>query len=194
MPTSSRLPKSGWMSPRGGRSEFPRVAVTATFWWLPEEEDDFLRFLERDTRVVALPLEAPDRVAATAPRELIESENPARVFLTLRPYLESVRYVSYQTNGRALLGIDAMSSPVLSYSRCLFRRDNELGQGNISFHGQCLVVDGGGLVPKPAELVSWAKRVVARVRKTTPGWHQYKRYRVTDAVTEGVARGLKLTF
>lgn len=173
------------------------MAINITFWWLSEDEKEFLNFIEKEGRVIALPLENSAPVKedlVCSPSQLIDRENCSQMFLTLKPLLAEVVYVQYEMNGKTLFGIDAVNSPVISYSRSVFREENILGQAAISAHLEKLTDDKKKLVQKNDEFISWTKSVFSYVRKSTPEWHEYKTYRITKRVTEAVRNGLKLIF
>lgn len=173
------------------------MAINITFWWLLENEKEFLKFVEKDNRVVALPLEStvPKNVDSVCkPHELIEKQNVERMFITFKELLPEVKYIQYEKGGKTLFGIDAVNSPVITYSRSVFRKQNKLGQGAISAHLNRLTKNEINIEKKNDEFVTWAKTVIARARKSTPKWHQYKTYRISEGVAKAIENGLELVF
>jgi hypothetical protein len=173
------------------------MPMNITFWCLPEDEKEFLSFIEQDNRVVALPLEnsSPliDKEQIRLPSQLIDKEKVSRMFLVLKTHLEQVKYIQYEKDGKTLFGIDAVNSPVVSYSRSIFREKNILGQGSISAYVDMLDANKK-LVAKSDEFTLWAKKIISHARKKTPKWHEYKTYRITERVDEALREGLALTF
>ncbi len=173
------------------------MAVNITFWYLPEDEKEFLDFIKKDERVVALPFENTTPVAKSelsTPDQLIQRENCAQMFLTLNSLLEEVKWVGYESEGKKLYGIDAVNSPVISFSRSVFRGENKLGQAAISAQLEKLTKNRKNLVDQKEEFISWVNKVFTFVRKSTPEFHQYKSYRISKRVIEAKQYGLDLVF
>ena len=79
-----------------------------------------------------------------SPCQLIEKGNPARMVLVLKRELEEVVFVPYEKEGRTLFGIDAVNSPVMTFSSSVLRGTNKLGQASISAAAAAGVVPAAG--------------------------------------------------
>jgi hypothetical protein len=171
------------------------MAVNATFWWLPDDEAEFLSFVENEGRVIALPLELSAPVTedlAYSPKQLIGRDQSARMFLVLRSHLQQLEYVPYDKDGVTLFGIGAINSPVVSYKRSVLRESKTLSQASVSFYSDRLSADQKSLVAKQTEFTAWATSIVSSVRKKTPQWHKYKSYRISNRVADALEQGLEL--
>jgi hypothetical protein len=171
------------------------MVESIAFWYLPDDEDELLQFIDKDNRAVVVPLKSAVPISeelVCSPSQMIAKENPTRMCLILKPHLSQVRYVKYEEDGETLFGIDAVNSPVISFRRSLFRERDKLGRGSVSAHLEKLVTDKKALIAKPDDFISWTKSVMLHIKKMTPKWHQYKSYRLTERVAEAMKNGLEL--
>lgn len=170
------------------------MPISVTFWQLPEEEENFIEFLEKDERVVAFPAESRKPVSELSlevPSRLTRGDEPL-ILLALKPHVSQIKSVEYTQDGSKLFGIDATNSPVIMYERGAFREPGKLGQSVIAAHLEALTEDGKGLRRKPDEFCKWAQSVAKWVRRNTPQWHQYKSYRITGKVADAMTEGIEL--
>jgi hypothetical protein len=90
--------------------------------------------------------------------------------------------------------VDFMASCLIGYDRGVFRGEKELAQSNLCYYSGSF--RGEAYVQKPPAFLSWAKKVLAWMRRRTPEWvpvHGSKsRTRATKRVAEACRSGLKV--
>jgi hypothetical protein len=170
------------------------MAVTLTFWRLPEEEAAFMEFLESSGDVVAIPWEKVSDPSLLRPRALSEaiSQDLNAILIGLRDTIQNPSINTFHDDGKESYAILARDLPMLIYHRGKWRDVNKLGSSNLSGEWTTISPDTGRTVDHPEEFVKWGKKVMQWVRKQTPLWHEYKTYRITPRVAEATKRGVEL--
>jgi hypothetical protein len=169
------------------------MPTVVTFWRLPEEEPEFIEFLSSTGDVVWLPWQkVPDRsMLVPRPLDTLTTQDPDSVLLGLRDTLGEIPINTFAEGSRQSFAIVATEVPMLIYQRGKWRGQKKLGSSNLS--GEWTVVTRDNRrIDQPDKFVKWGKKVMQWVRKRTPLWHQYERYRITPKVAEAIKNGLEL--
>ena len=168
------------------------MAAVLTFWWMPDEESDFLRLLAGQD-VVAYPVGATES-AILRPidvDDMIRAHNPKDLWLTLPAFVKSVR-VDFQKLSpphRSGYAVSGMHSTVIGYQRGRFLDDKRLSSSNLHAYWSYPDDAATTMIQKPEAFCKWARKVFAWVRRRTPDWHEYRRYRVSSTVKSAIAAG-----
>ena len=170
------------------------MASVVTFWQLPEEESAFLEYLESTGDIVGVPWsKVPDRaLLEPTPLQTLISQDPDSVLLGRRELLGEMPINTFNEDGITTYAVAASKAPMLIYGRGKWRAKNKLGASNLSGDWTTVSDDGSGIIDKPEAFAKWGRKVIAWVRKRTPHWHQYERYRITAAVAEAIKHGLEI--
>jgi hypothetical protein len=170
------------------------MAAVVTFWRLPGEEGAFLEFLKSTGDVVGVPWEKVPNRSLLVPRTMAElvSEDPDSILIGLRETLGDIPINEFFDESGHSYAAAASTLPMMIYSRGKWRDSNKLGASNLS--GQWAVVPSGAKewVDQPAVFIKWGRKVMSWVRKQTPLWHKYERYRITRKVDEAIKRGAEI--
>jgi hypothetical protein len=170
------------------------MPAVVTYWWLLEEEDEFLDYLARSGEVVAMPdawMDSPEELAAMPVDRYIRECDPVQLLFGLSQHLANVPIRPRTHHGRAMYsGPNAMESCAISYSRGRLKDSTILTQFNLAAYWQIWSTgpDTGG--DKDPAFVKWGKNVFAWVRRKTPERHQYKQYRVSRRAKQALEKGL----
>jgi len=161
-----------------------------TFWRLPEEEAEFIDFLTSTGEVTWVPWQkVRDRaLLEPQPLETLTTEDPDSVLIGLRDTLGEIPVNTLEEGSFAVVATEV---PMLIYQRGKWRGPNKLGSSNLSGEWIVLTRDGRR-IDQPEKFVKWGKKVLQWVRRQTPLWHQYERYRITPKVAEAIKNGLEL--
>ena len=169
------------------------MASVMVFWWFPEEEQEFLQYLNKSGLLVAV----TDKIV-TDPTEIVVSgfdtilaSGADRILFTRDSFAASLRIESGMDRGRPCYGVSARQSPFISYSRGAIIPTKKLRQSKL-YAEATFLDDHGEVVQKPMEFVKWYKRVFGWASQRTPLWHQYKSYRITERVASAIQEGWEL--
>jgi hypothetical protein len=136
-------------------------------WWqMPEEEAEFLDFLDSTGTVVAYHEHRVKTEAEITPfpvRSYLAENNPAGVVLGLGPHTADVIINCLEKDKEKFFGVDLMKSCLIGYSRPRFRNGNQLGKSNLAAYLDFL--KDGALQPKPDWFLSWVKQVISWAKK-----------------------------
>jgi hypothetical protein len=170
------------------------MAVTLTFWRLPEEESAFIEFLESSGDVVAIPWQKVSDPSLLKPRPLSEviSQDSDAILIGLRHTIQNPPINTFRDDGEESYAVPARDLPMLIYHRGKWNDVNKLRRSNLSGEWTTISPDTGRSVDQPEDFVKWGKKVMQWVRKQTPLWHMYKTYRITPRVGEAIKRGVEL--
>lgn len=174
-------------------SDFAMASVVA-FWQLPEEESAFLEYLESTGDIVGMPWsKVPARaLLEPTPLQTLISRDPDSVLLGQRELLGEMPINTFNEDGSTTYAVSVSKVPMLIYRRGKWRAKNKLGGSNLSGDWTTVSDDGSRIIDKPEAFAKWGRKVMAWVRKRTPYWHQYERYRITAAVAEAIKHGLEI--
>ena len=100
--------------------------------------------------------------------------------------IEKLEYDTREFSERRLWSINTMNSPLIEYQRGDVAGPR-LTLSNMSAYRQRF--DGKDLLQKDPAFLEWLKKALACVKRETPGWHKYRRYRITAAAKDALARG-----
>ncbi len=167
--------------------------AAVTFWWLPEEEERFLRYLLKTGDILACTFERasePELLASRPLPEFIAEHDPDDVMIGPREFMEQARVWPVEYDGRTFYVHSYSDDPLIVYTRAKFRSPGKLGQSNLCTDWKRIDPDLPYLVDKPAEFIKWGRRVFAWVRRATP--ERYKTTRISKRVAEELANGLEL--
>jgi len=170
------------------------MSAVVTFWQLPDEEEEFLCYLESTGTVLALPdywVKKREDLCPISIRAFIANHNPDQLLFGLQQYLHDVPVEERLHEGEVLyVGPSAMESCLISYRRGKMRNDHMLGQSNLAAYWTHLNKSNSSVIDKEADFTKWGKKVLAWARKYTPEWHDYKGYRATKRAKEALAKGV----
>jgi hypothetical protein len=148
-------------------NELSFMTAVLSYWQVPDEEQDFLCFLQSTGSVVALPSHAVKTKAELKPERLkdfIEKHDPLQLEFGL-PHLLSEADIEQQQFGQELLYKVATMRPCLiGYNRPKFWA-GELGRSNLSAYWDYSNREKSKLIQKSPEFVKWAKTVFSWARK-----------------------------
>ena len=162
-----------------------------TYWIAPEEEYEFIQFLQSTGPIIAFAAEWKETKVAVAPQKLedfLQAINPSQLMIA-----QENAYVIVETHGfsgRVRYNITAEQSAVITYRRGRLVGD-KLGQSNLAFYSAV------SERPKKADelLQLWGKKVFRWVRDRTPHLDETGKYRLTSNAKRGVDMGTwKLSF
>ena len=163
------------------------MASVLTFWQLPDEEAAFFRDLARGGVVAVRCQEAVPDPAALVPvpvAELAGRSDAGRLFLfpdaALADPLPLRRWEPEEPGGPARYA-PAAGVPAVIYDAGTVR-------------GGALSLSSATAAPAaaPAATAAWMRRVVARLRRAAPHWHEHERYRLTESAARAARGGLVL--
>ncbi len=163
-----------------------------TFWQFPEEEQQFIEFLNGTGCVVAFPSGPVETESELVPQPLndyISRYDPDQLLFGLEDFAEKRIVKQVEFEGQPRFCVTSMDSCLVGYRRGNFRDGNKLGQFNLAAYWTRLSDDGKSLVNKDRTFKKWAEKVFSWVREATPEWHQFKTYRVTRRVKEALLKG-----
>jgi hypothetical protein len=168
------------------------MAEAVTFWRFPEEEPEFVRFLESLGPVVALPKGKVTNKSQLQLRSLEEllADGVDSLLLALPGMLGELPIRQYQDDTGQSWAVLFTDIPVLTYRRGVWRGPQQLGGTHISGSWTILSDDQSRILDQPAAYIRWGKKVLAWVRKQTP--QTYNHYRVTSKVAEAIQSGLQI--
>jgi hypothetical protein len=169
------------------------MPAVITFWQLPDEEKEFLDFLESTGHVVAIPVHWVKDRADLSPqpiRNFIEKHDPDRLYFGLESQLADVDIQPSEYEGEwGYKGPSGADACLIGYDRPKFRSGTKLVQSNLAAYWTCLDETQSTMVDKTEDFVRWGKKVFGWVRKHTPEWHGNKGYRATKRVKDSIEEG-----
>jgi hypothetical protein len=170
------------------------MSTVVTFWQLPEEEPAFLDYLKSTGDIVGIPWsKVTDRaLLEPAPLQTLISQDPDSVLLGQRELLGEIPINTFNEDGSTTYAVAVSKAPMLIYGRGKWRAKNKLGASNLSGDWTTVSDDGSRIIDNPEAFVKWGRKAMAWVRKRTPFWHLYERYRTTAAVAEAIKHGLEI--
>lgn len=157
------------------------MASVMTFWQLPDEEAEFLRYLARCGEAVAIRhMEAVSDPAALKPvpvEEVVGRPDAGRLYLTLRSVVtESLPLHRWEPE---LPGEPARYSLPVGFPAIVYDAgtlaDGALSQSNVAAYPS----------DAPATVAAWMRRVFAWLRRAAPYWHESEGCRVTELAALG---------
>ncbi len=135
----------------------------------------------------------PDRaLLEPTPLQTLISQDPDSVLLGQRELLGEIPINTFNEDGSTTYAVAVSKAPMLIYGRGKWRAKNKLGASNLSGDWTTVSDDGSRIIDNPEAFVKWGRKAMAWVRKRTPFWHQYERYRITGAVAEAIKHGLEI--
>jgi hypothetical protein len=166
-----------------------------SFWRLPEEEQDFLAFLDKSGGAVAIPFERFRRkedMVFQPISELLESENPDAVLFSLQNLADQLRIHAVSDDLGTYYTASPMDSSMIAYERGKLSTDRKLGVTSLAAYWKFLNDADNQFADKPAEFVSWGKRVFRWLRRTAPIRHESDARPCTEKVAKAIERRLIL--
>jgi hypothetical protein len=172
------------------------MASTVTFWWLPDEEETFLTFLETTGEVLASPFagaQKKEELIARPVREYITDLHPHQCFFFSAEFsdeliIEPCKCIEGDKTVERFRVVD-MKSCVIGYDRGKDLGSGKLTASNLYAYWDYPNASGTSLIRKPERFTRWAKKVFSWVHKSTPEWHMYKNYHVSKRVKEAILNG-----
>jgi hypothetical protein len=169
------------------------MRTVAAWWWFPDEEADFINYLESTGEVVAYlrdDFENVEEIKHSPLRQVIECDTVRNVCLCLKEQAERIVVAPlHPIDNKPRFGIYTSQSEVLGYDRVYYKDSNVLCLGHLHAYWAFVNDEASGYVNKDPAFVKWGKRVFQWIRRKTPEWHQYKSYRATKRVKESVDMG-----
>jgi hypothetical protein len=169
------------------------MAAVVTYWQLPEDEKDFLSFLQGTGNVLALPDRWVSSREELAPRPIpafVDQYDPNQLLFGLDSHVTTLRIEEHRVDGAPRFALPHMEPCVIAYGRGRLC-DGKLAQSNLSAYWSYPSRVGLGLVKKDPEFVAWARHVMGWVRRATPKrliCNGYP-YRATSRAANEVAGG-----
>lgn len=143
------------------------MAEVVTFWWHPEEEVEFIDFLETLGPTMAMPFDRASSKDDLSPRPIRESLNRVEsLFVTRRQDALACVVRAFEIDGETFFRVSDMESCVIGYDRARFSSDGALSPGNLNFYRQYPNTTVTGFVEKSKDFVDWARKVLKWVRKS----------------------------
>ena len=173
------------------------MASVVTYWRLPDEEGQFLDYLEKTGDIQACVHGSVSRRDGLRPRplrDLLQTDEFEDILFGPQEFMAQSWIDSVVHEGRTLYSRSYRQGPLICYTRGGFRTPQQLAQSNLCFVSSCWVSDGANpdldhSQPQPPEFLAWAKNVLSWVRRHTQP-HGY--YRATPRVLAEVENGLEL--
>lgn len=172
-----------------------KMASVFTYWQLPEEEAEFLDFLDSTGIVVAYPnhgVKTPQEADPQPIRVFWAKNAPLRCMLGLDSNKASTVLEFKSQGDEQFYSVSLMNSCVIGYSRPNFRNGNHLGQSNLAAYLQ--YSDGS---KKPDWFWKWTNQVFRWAKKKAADKQEYHGYfyPATQRVVEEVhKKRIILTF
>jgi hypothetical protein len=172
------------------------MAGVVGYWQLPEEERQFLAFVEGTGDILAVPTYWAETRAEMAPERItsfIDRLDPGDLYFgpsELQWDIEARHF-----GDKLLFGVSQMMSCVVGYDRGRLR-DGEITLSNLSVYWDYPSKDGSQIVRKSELFVKWSKRILDWVRRRTTervecnGYPYRATKRVKDAVNNGKLRAV----
>jgi hypothetical protein len=170
------------------------MSASVKYWRLPEEEREFIEYLNSIEPTVALipdiflNLEDPE----WEPLEQAFARDASRYLITPARFVSQARVLKVNGANGNEFKVDVVASPVLFYYRGRMIAPNRLSSTALSADWSYLTEDQRTMEDKPADFVRWAKRVMQWVRRVAPGWHQHRAHRITAKAEAARRAGLEL--
>ena len=163
------------------------------FWRLPEEEQDFLAFLDKRGGAVAVPFESfrrKESIAFRPIRELLESDDPDAVLFCPKEFSGQLRIHEFSDDLGIYFTASPMDSPVIAYRRGKLRTERELGITSFAAYWKFVNDAGDRWLDKPEEFVFWGKRVFRWLRRTATIRREPEACPFTEKAATAIERGL----
>jgi hypothetical protein len=163
------------------------------FWQLPEDENEFLVFLQGTGTVLALPDRSVDTKEELVPQPIaafLERHNPNQLLFGLERHVRVIRVEEYSAEGRLRFVCPYMEPCVIAYSRGRLL-GRKLAMSNLSAYWNYRSADRPSSVENDPEFVRWGKKVMAWVRRATPEHVECNGhpYRATPQVQKAASEG-----
>jgi len=175
------------------------MATTRLFCWLPEEEHEFLDYLERTGTVLGLKDDGKvtDRSLLT-PRPLpqvLADGNPADILFGKEQHLDDLRITTTNFDGnstdssaRSFFHVWPGHNNVLYYRRGQYR-EGKLVLSHLGAEWSYWEPAEGKQVKKTADFVSWGKKVFSWLSRRTLNWDGTHTFRCSDRALEAIREG-----
>jgi len=162
-----------------------------TYWQVPDDESEFLAFLEGTGLVKAVPAswtETSEELAPERIRSFIERHDLAQLLFGKGELQDEI--ISQRFGDKLLFGVPEIKSCVIGYGRGKLHHGT-VTQSNLSVHWEYAGDDASRLISKKDDFVKWSRRVVNWVRKMTNEKVECNgfSYRATRRVKEAVCSG-----
>ena len=164
------------------------------FWRFPDEEDDFVRFLESTGPVVAFAFEKLRTSAELEPRpmrQLLETTEPEDVLIGLADWTDAVRVHEFEDDDGPYYMMHPSDSPLLEYRRGRVDASGALTSSKLVGQWRAVDPSGNRLVGKRDDFVGWGKKVMRWIRSATPEARAPDE-RMTPRVAAALHEGLEL--
>ncbi|HVU33810.1 MAG TPA: hypothetical protein VHE61_10270 [Opitutaceae bacterium] len=159
--------------------------LVLTYWLCPDEEQEFIDFLETTGDIVAYTVEwkaKPDDIRPTDLRRIIESANPAQLMVGLRTGYTLVE--KHVFDDRVKFNVTAHRSALLIYQRGRLL-GRQLGQSNLAAYY--------GVAERPSDedrsFHEWCRKVYRWVKERTPQKDPNGFYRISSRAAAAAQRG-----
>lgn len=143
-----------------------------TFWWHPEEETDFLRFLEGTGYVVALPFDEkkdPQELTSLPIVDFLSQSNPSDLFFALEEHARKLVITSFEKTvdeqSIQVFRVSSIESCVIDYERCQLTNYRKLTPVNFCAYWDYPDMQLNKMIKKPPEFVAWGKKVMRWIHK-----------------------------
>jgi len=167
-----------------------------TYWQFPEDELEFLAYLEKTGMVMAVPSARKKNRADAMPepiRSFIERHGPDGLDFGIGDLEQMI--TTHRYGDEVLFWVPLMDSDVISYSRGRLR-DGKIAQSNLCVYWHYADDETKQLVSKDLDFIKWSRSILNWVRKKTPekvecnGYPYRATKRVKDAVCQGLVQAV----
>lgn len=167
------------------------MTATVKYWRLPDEELEFVRYLESIEPTVAFEYKTYPTEADIVWQPIVSASLMTKVHLITPVRFVPACRIFWRPTEPPGITIDHTSSPVLYYRPGRSLGPKMLESTALSADWTYLAEDRK-FIDFPADFVRWGKRVMQWVRRAAPGWTGHKTNRITPRVEEARQHGLEL--
>jgi hypothetical protein len=170
------------------------MTASVQYWRLPDEEGDFVEYLQSLEPTMAIPLrtvETPEALVWKPVAEALHDSDNA-FLITPSRFVSDMKVHRIDTPLDRGFTASVSATPAIHYSRGRLLKPRRLSSAALSADWTHLAEDGKTVVDKPADFVRWARNVMQWVRRVAPGWYLHKSQRITPKAEEARAAGMEM--
>jgi len=171
------------------------MAAVLSFYQLPEEEENFLKYVEGSGKILAvpsLPMRSREDLRPLPFHEFIHRFDPDVVYFGLEEHANLIVVSPYLDEQGEFVTVNNMRSPLVHYRRPRWRDPKRLTMSNLVAYWSYPDEKKTAMLDQPREFVKWAKKIYQQVRKIAPPLSENKFIRVTPGVEAAMREGVTL--
>lgn len=167
--------------------------TVVSFWQLPDDEKEFLAFLQGTGTILALPDRWVERKEELLPQPIvpfIEEQDPHQLLFGLEEHFLGMIVEEHAVEDGTRFALPYMEPCVIAYRRGRMH-NGKWGLSTLSAYLDFPSPDASKLIAKDQGFVRWAEKVMAWARRATPerikcnGYPYRASRRMKKAVSEG---------